>query len=82
MGTSTPFRVSIGNQNPSKKERLDWFINGIFLLAEGWFANVVATKSDMKDHPAGGFAFIAFIYGLVSLVSAIYPRISWNKRLF
>ena len=79
MGASTPFRVSLDNQQPTKRERLDWFINGIFLLAEGYFA-IVISNSDI-DHPAGAFVFPAVIYGLVSITSAVYPRISWNKPL-
>jgi len=64
-------------KNPMFNERLNWFINGIFLLAEGWFVLVKQIAGDI----GGGFALVAIIFGTVSLISAIYPGIQWNRKV-
>lgn len=68
-------------KNPTFFERINWFINGFFLLTEAWLAFKYAPESGLEEW-VGSFAFVAFIFGAVSLVSAIFPRISWNRDIF
>ena len=65
-------------EKPTFRERTGWFINGIILLIEGIFVQFYEIAGDI----GGGFAFLAFIFGLVSLVSAIFPRAPWNRKIF
>lgn len=64
-------------KNPTFDERLNWFVNGIFLLVEGWFVLVKQIAGDI----GGGFVLVAFIFGVVSLISALYPSILWNRKV-
>lgn len=73
----SPIRAYI-KQKPTSGERINWFINGLFLLAEGWVVAINEIAGDI----GGVFAWLAFIFGSVSLVSAIFPRFPWNKKLF
>ena len=72
----SPISVSV-KQYPTFNERLNWFINSIFLLVEGWTVLVKQIAGDI----GGAFALTACIFGLVSLVSAIFPNIPWNKKV-
>jgi hypothetical protein len=73
----SPIRTQI-KQKPTFNERLNWFINGIFLLTQGWFVLLKQIAGDI----GGAFALVAFIFGAVSLVAAIFPSFPWNKKLF
>ena len=75
LSSYSPVRAHI-KQKPTEKERLDWFINGVFLLAQGW---IIITKQIAGDI-GGAYALVAFIFGLVCIVSAIIPSIPWNKK--
>lgn len=71
-----PIKAHI-KQMPTLNERLNWFVNGAFLLAEGWFVLAKQIAGDI----GGVFALVAFIFGSVSLISAIYPSFPWDKKL-
>lgn len=70
----SPVRVKTKRQ-PSFNERVDWFVNGVFLIIEGWFVLFNNIAGDI----GGVFALVAFIFGLVSLISALFPRLPWNR---
>lgn len=72
----SPINVQVV-KNPTTKERCNWFINGIFLLIEGWFVLIKEIAGDI----GGGFVLVAFIFGFISLISAIFPRFPWNKKV-
>lgn len=65
-------------QNPTSKERISWFVNGIVLLAEGFLVLIYQIASDF----GGVFAIVAIIFGLTSMVAALFPRVSFNKKIF
>lgn len=72
----SPIRAKAKN-NPTATERFNWLVNGIFLLGEGVFVIYNNIAGDL----GGGFALVAIIFGTVSLITAIFPRVSWNKRI-
>jgi len=47
----SPIRAYV-KQKPTFNERLNWFINGIFLLVEGWFVLIKQIAGDI----GGAFA--------------------------
>lgn len=71
----SPIRAHV-KQKPTFNERLNWFINGVFLLAQGWFVLIKQIAGDIGE----AFALVAFIFGVVSLVAAIFPSFPWNKK--
>lgn len=73
----SPIRATV-KKKPSLNERVNWFINGVFLLAEGWFILV----KEITGNIGGTFALFAFIFGLTSIIAAFFPSISLNKRIF
>lgn len=73
----SPIRATI-EKKPSFGERVNWFINGIFLLTEGWYV----IGNQIAGSTGGAFTFIAYLYGLASLASAFFPSLSWNKKIF
>lgn len=73
----SPIRAQV-KQKPTFNERLNWLINGVFLLAQGWFVFIKQIAGDI----GGAFALVAFIFGVVSLVSAFFPSLPWNKKFF
>ncbi len=72
----SPIKSKI-KQNPRPDERINWLINGIFLIFESWFV----VTNQIGDDIGGGFAFVALVFGIVSIISAIFPNVSWNKKL-
>ena len=67
---------AIIKSNPTYNDKRTWISNGLFLLIQA--VVVVVNK-------AGGglgltYAWIASIFGLVSLVSAINPKFQWNRK--
>lgn len=65
-------------KSPTSKERIVWFINAIFLLAEAWFVFV----NEIGGAIGGTFGLLALVFGVVSLVSAVFPCFPWNKKIF
>ena len=63
---------------PTPNERANWFVNSAVLLFQGWYI----ISHNLGGDVGGGYAFVAFIYGGVSLISAIYPKVQWNKDIF
>lgn len=72
-----PVRAII-KKKPTLSERIDWLVNAVFLLVQGYFVLYYEIAGEI----GGGFAIVAIIFGLVSLISAIAPGISWNKKIF
>ena len=71
----SPIRAQV-KQKPTFNERLNWFINGVFLLGQGLLVLIKQIAGDI----GGAYALVAFIFGVVSLVSAIFPSFPWNKK--
>lgn len=76
LGSYSPISVQI-TKAPTLSDRLNWFVNGILLLVEGWFVLVKQIAGDV----GGVFALLAFVFGVVCLISAIYPGFPWNRRV-
>ncbi|MBU1015451.1 hypothetical protein KKI17_03430 [Patescibacteria group bacterium] len=62
---------------PSLKERLNWFVNGMFLFGE---ASWVAFTGAWGTYGTT-FALFAWIFSVVSIVSAFAPKFPWNKKV-
>jgi len=71
-----PMRAEV-KKNPTINERLNWFVNGVAMLVQGYFVILKEIGGDL----GGTYAIIAIIFGGVNLISAIFPKISWNKNL-
>ena len=78
LSSRSPISASV-KENPTGIERINWLIDGLFLLLESFFA----IKYDIKYEWdfAGVFAFLATIIALVYIVAAIFPRARFNKKL-
>lgn len=72
----SPIRVNV-KQYPKHAERFAWLVNSIFLFAEGW----IVLTNQIAGTVGGAFALMAFLFGGVSVVSAIFPRFPWNKEI-
>ena len=73
----SPIRVST-NPKPNIQLRLNWFINGLLLLIQGFYILLNNIGGDM----GGGYALLSFIFGGVSLISSVFPQIQWNRSIF
>jgi hypothetical protein len=76
----SPFRAFI-TKNPTIDERINWSINGIILLAQGGFVLVKIWENTRGLFASLSliFVIVSFVFGLVSLISALFPKIRWNK---
>lgn len=77
LGVSSPARATV-KPNPTIKDRVIWFGSGVILLVEACFIAV----NEIGEDFGGAYAMIAFIFGVVSLISSLFPRFPWNRRLF
>ena len=73
-------------ENPTIKDRIGWFINGVFILSEGWYflkimnyylGNTMAETVISMTHLVLLFGLTA----LIAFVSCFYPRFNWNKQI-
>lgn len=71
-----PMRVSIEGK-PDVFRRIRWFVMGIGLLVEGFF---LFGKKRLDDF-AGVFAFFSVITGPILVLSALFPKIKWNRAI-
>jgi hypothetical protein len=72
------------DQNPTTKIRWYWVFNGLVLLLQSVIAvryGLYLNSEDLAQWPMM-YAFFAAMTGIVSLVSAVYPHMPWNKKLF
>lgn len=73
----SPIRANI-KENPTTTERINWFINGLFIFFESYF---LITKGWTNNDYIGAIVFISVISALVNLIAAIFPRTQFNKEL-
>lgn len=76
LGYDTPIRADIRTK-PSSMDRVNWGINAVFLLAQAAYILYYQLGDDL----GGGYAMVAIFYGFIGLISAIFPKIKWNKPL-
>lgn len=80
-----PFRKDVPivtmKENPSLKDRLTWFINGVLLFIQGWFTVEFLLKNRILEQFTSWYAVLAFLFGFIAIFSAIFPRFPWNKKL-
>lgn len=62
--------------NPTVSDRFHWFTNGVALT---WQSYWVATRFYDIEIVAG-YAVFAIIFGIVNIVTAIFPRFPWNSQ--
>ena len=68
--------------NPTGRERVEWFINGLLLLLQSvYILNQRPIRyHNLVDELAFSYALMAFIFGFVSLVVAVFPNFPLNLR--
>ena len=76
LSTHAPVSVVVKN-NPTTQERFHWFINGIVLLAQAFFI----VSNNFGEELGGTYAFVAIIFALGSIISAVHPKLDWNRRI-
>jgi hypothetical protein len=76
-----PISVNV-KQNYSLIDRLNWMVNGIFLLSEGIYVFDKYLQFFGKQYMTLPLAFvqIAVLTGIVNIVSGFFPTLQWNKR--
>lgn len=82
----TPFRKDMPlvtiKENPTTKDRLTWFFSGAFLVAQGWFTIEFFLRQRILEQFTFWYAALAFLFGIIAIFSAIFPRFFWNKKLW
>lgn len=73
-----PLNVYVKN-SPLPQERLRWIIYGVTLASQGILINNIDSKQSEKIIFYLGFCFF---FGVINLVSGIFPNFPWNKRTF
>lgn len=70
-------------ENPTAKERMDWLINGMVLLLGFWFVSIsgIPAERNIIGDFAATYAWMSLVFGVVSTVSAFFPKFPWNKQL-
>lgn len=63
---------------PSFSERVNWLANSIVLFTQGWFV----IQHGLGGSLGGAYAITAYIFGGVSIISAVFPKVRWNKSFF
>ena len=81
LDSHSPIKATI-KTNPSFNERFNWFVNGLILSAQAIIITRETASNIGGNNVSGSYAFAAFIFGLVSFISAIFPNINWNKHIF
>ncbi len=77
LGKYSPIRANISTK-PNTKTRFNWFLNSVVLL----FQSYQILSKNIGGEIGGGYAILAIIFGSVCFVSALFPKIQWNKSLF
>lgn len=75
----SPIKATV-KTSPTLNDRLNWFINSLILLIQGWFI-IIRDRNTVSDF-GGGYAMASIIFGLVCLISALFPHIQWNREIF
>lgn len=73
----SPIRADI-NTKPDIAMRVNWFLNSTVLI----FQSYQILSKNLGGEIGGGYAVLAAIFGGICFVSAIFPKIQWNKNLF
>lgn len=73
-GAGTETITAKVRENPTKKDRINWFINGIFIVGEGLL------MIGLEFYEVLGIPIV--ILGLVSMVGSFFPKIDFNKSIF
>jgi len=78
-----PLNVYV-KQSPLPYERLRWIIHGLTLLFQAIFSLYLglSSKNTTDMNLFGAYVWMAFLFGLISFLSGIFPTFPWNKRLF
>lgn len=67
---------------PSFQDRVSWFTNGVILIFQGWFALQFLLKYGVLEEFISWYGALAFLFGFITLVSTLFPKFPWNKRIF
>jgi hypothetical protein len=73
----SPIRANISSK-PDIATRINWLLNSIILFFQGF----QILSKNIGGEIGGGYAILATIFGGICFVSAIFPKIQWNKNLF
>jgi hypothetical protein len=76
LETDEPIEAVI-KKNPQVHDRIQWFINGVVLLIQ----SIYVFSIDIFDEIGGSYAWIAFLYATINIISALFPKLDWNKKL-
>lgn len=80
----TPPKVFV-KKNYLPKDRFDWFFNGSVLLAQAGFAvssNLMnPTSVEEIQILLSMFIWTALLFGIVNIITALFPKVSWEKRI-
>jgi hypothetical protein len=73
----SPIRAEV-KVKPNANMRINWFFNAIILFIQSFYV----LSNNIAGDIGGGYALLAIIFGGISMVSAIYPKVIWNKNIF
>jgi len=72
-----PIKVFV-KENPLIKDRIHWLFNGVALIVQ---ASIIFYQN-LGGDLGHTYAWIASIFGVVNTVSAFFPTLNWNGKLF
>ena len=73
----SPIRAHL-SRKPDTSMRINWFVNSLVLF----FQSFQILSKNIGGEIGEGYAVLATIFGGICFVSAIFPKIQWNKNLF
>lgn len=66
----------IVKENPLFNDRAQWFFNGLFLV----FQVFVIIHNNLSGTVGQAYSWMAFVFGVVNVVSAIFPTFNWKEK--
>ena len=73
-----PFLV-FAKSNPTFNDRFNWLLNALSLGVQSWFA--VGYYLNTGFSIAGAYGFVAGLISFVTIVSVLFPRFPWNRKV-
>lgn len=77
IGPKTPVSARV-NKKFTGKDRLNWFFQGLFLLSQALY---IFTRKEISDI-SGAYGLMCLVFGSVSLISGIFPKMNWNRNVY
>lgn len=85
-----PIKATV-KENPSLKERFNWFFNGFILISQSLFLAsdkfwdkimTVLYSQDIWSIVVFTYIGTGLIYGILCILTPIFPTFNWNKSIF